>query len=384
MRPAESPWTFAGGSPVTGVHHLIIAHPSMAPALKPLVDLREEQGLSTAVVNVLGIYDAWGDGRPDPEAIRAFIAEAYATWDPRPTYLLLVGDGSFDPRGYRESSPPTLIPPYLASTDRWAGETASDNRYACVDGDDTLPDLMLGRLPVDSPTEAQAAVEKIIAYETVAAPDNWHARVLLVADDPDRGGDFIASSELVAGLIPPSFTVTRHYCSGEDPLVSDCAPGDVASLQTELMTDWNNGALLLQFTGHASWQQWAAERLIHLEDLEGLVNHERLPIVLGMTCFTSAFHRPEPTLDESLVTSASGGAVATWGATGMGVDTGHSDLAHGFYRAVFSTNVQRIGEATLAGKQHLATAGRHPDLLDTFILLGDPAMTFQRPSTTSR
>ena len=49
-----------------------------------------------------------------------------------PLYVVLVGDGSFDPRQYRADSPPTFIPPYLADVDPWAGETAADNRY--VDG----------------------------------------------------------------------------------------------------------------------------------------------------------------------------------------------------------------------------------------------------------
>jgi len=56
-----------------------------------------------------------------------------------------------------------------------------------------------------------------------------------------------------------------------------------------------------------------------------------------MTCFTGFFHHPEyPTLDESLLRLAGGGAVATWSPSGLGVDAGHDYLLEGFYRAVFT------------------------------------------------
>jgi hypothetical protein len=87
-----------------------------------------------------------------------------------------------------------------------------------------------------------------------------------------------------------------------------------------------------------------------------------------------ASQRPEPTLDEALVALPGGGAVAAWGATGLGVDTGHDRLSDGFFRAIFAEGVTTVGEATLAGKLALAASSQNLDLLDTFTLLGDPAM----------
>lgn len=363
----------------SGADLLIITHPDFTDALGPLVSLRQSQGLSTAVVSVLGIYDTWGDGRPDPEAIRAFIAEAYASWNPRPTYVLLVGNGSFDLRRYQTSSPPTFIPPYLADVDPWAGETAADNRYVCVDGDDALPDVLIGRLPVETATEAQVVVGKILAYETDPFPGGWNADVLLVADDADAAGNFATSSEThAAAHVASPFTVIRRYCTGLLPYADDCPTQERDLLRSALLSNWNQGGLLVQFTGHSSWQQWAAEWFFHLDDLDGLHNDRRWPVVVEMTCFTSTFHRPEPTLDASLVRLPEGGAVATWGPTGLGVSTGHDELNDGFFQAVFADNVDTIGQATLAGKIALAATGQDLDLLDTFTLLGDPATRFNR------
>jgi hypothetical protein len=378
VRPPEDLWGFRAAGGAIGADYLIITHPAFADALGPLIDLRRSQGLTVAVVNVLGIYDAYGDGRPDPEAIRRFIADAYANWNPRPVYVLLVGDGSFDPKQYRSESPPTYIPPYLLEVGPAGGETAADNRYACVDGDDNLPDLLLGRLPVRSADEARAIVQKIVDDETHPLPGGWNANVLLVADDPDAAGDFPAISDSAAAYVTAPFTTTRRYCAGSNSSQSDCPDTEGAAIHSAILNDWNRGTLLVQYTGHSSWQQWAAERFFHLDDLPALHNSRRLPVLVEATCFTGAFHRPEPTLDEELVTRPDAGAVAAWGPTGLGASPGHQRLAEGFFRAVFSDTVGTVGEATLAGKLNLLGAPVGSDLLDTFVLLGDPALRWNR------
>ncbi len=365
IRPAQAP------QPTGGADYMMIAPAAFIPALDDLVAMRRAQGLTVAVETVQAIYDTYGDGRPDPAAIRAYLVHAYATWTPRPTYVLLVGAGNFDPRRYRSASPPTLIPPYLANVDPWAGETAADNRYVAVDGADTLPDMLIGRLPVHTLAETYTVVAKIVQYETQPFPGGWNAAVTLVADDADGAGDFAAMSDALATTyITAPFTAQRIYFT--PPSTS------VTTTQQAVLQAFNNGTLIIQYTGHSSWQQWAGERFLHLDDLAALHNDRRWPIVLEMTCFTGAFHRPEATLDAGLVTQRDGGAAATWGATGLGLSTGHSHLAAGFWQAVFSDTVNTVGEATLAGKLSLAATGQHSDLLDTFTLLGDPALRINR------
>ncbi len=43
----------------------------------------------------------------------------------------------------------------LDEVDPWVGETATDNHYVSVSGDDILPDMYIGRFPVKTATEAQ-------------------------------------------------------------------------------------------------------------------------------------------------------------------------------------------------------------------------------------
>lgn len=364
------PYPLQTGSAFAGADYLVIAPAVFTPTLSGLLSLRNSQGLSVALEYAEAIYDAYDGGRPSPDAIRAYLAQSYANWTPRPSYVLLVGDGSFDPRQYRSQSPPTLIPPYLADVDLWAGETAADNRYVTLDGNDDLPDMLVGRLPVGTLVEARTLVDKIVRYETDPFQGAWNDTVTWVADNQDPAGDFAAESEHLAALVPTPVTPQRIYYLPPTTTLS--------SIQQGVLGRWNAGALVVQYTGHSSWQQWAEERFFHLDDLPGLNNERREPIVLGMACFTGAFQRPELTLDEEAL-KLNRGAIATWSSTGLGISTGHQALAEGFYRDIFDGTPGTLGQATLAGKLFLAAGGQHLDLLNNFGLLGDPAL---RPNLT--
>jgi hypothetical protein len=129
------------------------------------------------------------------------------------------------------------------------------------------------------------------------------------------------------------------------------------------------------YNGHSSVRQWAAERLFHRDDVVALHNASQLPVVLEMTCLTGLFDEPGgTTLDETLLREAGGGAVAVWGTTGLGVATGHQQLAQGFLASAFQRHERTIGAGTLSGKLKLVASGSSAlDLVDTFTLLGDPA-----------
>jgi hypothetical protein len=355
-----------------GADYLIITHPDFEPALASLVALRA-LSYTVAVENVQAIYDAH-DGRPDPEAIRAYIRNAFTTWSPRPAFVLLVGDGTLDPKHYLSASSDTFIPPYLADADLGGGETAADNRYV-VTADPipvpAWPDMWIGRLPVNTLAEAQTVVDKIVRYEAQPWVGDWNSRATAVTGISTTGEDFAAQSDRVmqSGL-PVSITRQRiYYYQGVS---------SKTGTQQAIRQSWNNGASLIMFTGHASWHQWDFDRLFHSDDVAGLTNGGWLPVGLEMTCFTGSFQIPNSeTLDEALVRHAGGGAVAVWGATGLGLSSGHENLADGFLSTIYQAG-QTLGDAAWAGKRSLV--GSY-DLVDTYTLLGDPAT---RLNTTVR
>ncbi len=364
--------------PPEGADYVLITHPDFADAVAPLAAHRASQGLHVVTIEVEAIYDTYGAGRTDPAVIKAFLQQAYDTWTPRPTYVLLVGDGTYDFKGHSGHDAQTFIPPYMAPVDPWWGETAADNRFVTVVGDDRLPDMLIGRLPVTSPDEATTVVDKLLHYETDPPLGEWNAHHLFVADDPDSGGDFHAEAELAYTQVTSPFIGSRFYygAGGSAHIYTD--PDE---LRSDFLSRFDRGAGMITFNGHSSWHQWAVESFLRwdrdsaINDVTSLRNRYRLPVVLGMTCFTGFFHHPAyPTMDESLLRHADGGAIAVWGSTGLGVATGHRALQTGFYRTVMDEGEMNLGSATLVGKTKLHADGIHLDLLDTFTLFGDPAM----------
>jgi hypothetical protein len=368
--------------PPSGADYIIITHPDFAQEIAPLAAHRAAQGLRVVTIDVHAIYDTFGSGRMDPEAIKTFLQHAYDAWTPpAPMYVLLVGDGSYDFKNYSGYDPQNFIPPYLARVDPWWGETASDNRLVTLAGDDSLPDLLIGRLSVNTPAEAATVVDKIIQYETNPAPGDWNSNQIFVADIPDEAGDFHAEADEAYTKVTPPFIGYRYYHSSQ-AVTQTHVYTDAQELRKRFFNKFNQGVGLAVYYGHSSWHQWSAIGLLrwnpHEEynDVITLHNQYRLPVVLGMTCFTGFFHHPNyPTLDESLLRQPGGGAIAAWGSTGLGISTGHRSLQAGFYDAMMNDQgATNLGTAALAGKTRLYATDCHLDLLDTFNLLGDPAM----------
>jgi hypothetical protein len=304
-------------------------------------------------------------------------------------YVLLVGDGSHDPRDYLtkydDNEKPLFIPPFLADVDPWMGETAADNRYVTVHGEDFLPDMIIGRLPANSLleniNELETMVSKIVQYETNLNLNPWLHQAAFVADDPDRGGSYHSLSEILIRKFPTNpFSALRLYFQTPDPnLPPEEIEAKKAEFRQKVKQVWNAGNGLVMFTGHSSIHQWAHEIFLHLDDVPSLVNGQRLPVVLEMTCFTGSFQLPTYTsLDEALLRHPGGGAIAVWGPTGLGVATGHHWLAEGFMENIYNEGISDIGSAAIAGKLNLLSVGGHLDLIDTFTMLGDPATNLER------
>ncbi len=95
--------------------HIIITHEDFLTQAAALRDHRAAQGLRAMAVDVQDVYDEFGYGLVSPIAIRDFLAYAYASWQaPAPSYVVLLGDGHYDPKNYLGYGRTSYIPPYLA------------------------------------------------------------------------------------------------------------------------------------------------------------------------------------------------------------------------------------------------------------------------------
>lgn len=361
-------------SPDNAADYIIITPSDFVTATQPLVDYHTAQGLRVVVVDIQDIYDEFGGGWLDPVAIRDFVAYAYAHWEaPAAAYVLLVGDGNYDFKDNLGRGERNYVPPYLGDVDPWMGETAADNRYVAVDGPDTQPDLHLGRLPAKTAAEVTTMVSKTLAYAADTSVDAWKGQLLFVADNPDDGGNFRDFSDAVADYYVPMPYINQKIYYGISPYTS----GSIT--RAAIVNALNSGKLMVNYVGHSAIQYWANEQLINLSAIASLTNTQALPFIMPMTCYEGYYASPSTntsnlsSVGESIVRKSGGGAIASWSPTGLGVANGHDIINKAFFQAVFYEDLITFGPATTLSKLALVGMG-HDELIDTYILFGDPAL----------
>jgi len=359
-----------GGKGRNQADYIVITHPDFRQSLQPLVEWRNSQGLEVKVVTIEEVYDAFSFGLADPAAIRDFLRYAHQHWiKPAPRYVLLVGDASFDYRDNLQAPNKNLVPTYLVQT-HFVGQTASDNWFVDLD-DDTLPDMAIGRLPVKSAAEVRIAVDKIIDYERDPTPGEWRRRVLFVADDDQP--DFEATSDdLIENNLPPDYQATRVYLS---------AFADPDESRARIIAEFNQGAAIVSYVGHAALNVWAKEAVFSSSDIASLRNGSKLPFVVTMTCLDGYFHHPQADcLAEQLLLTEGKGAVAVFAPTSESLPTDQDVLAKALFQALFAEDAPTLGEAIMRAKRSLPDGGQgYEDLIETYTLLGDPALRLVQP-----
>ncbi len=366
-------------SQANGADYIIISHADFLSAVQPLVNHRSNQ-YRVQVVDVQDLYDEFNGGVFSPDAIRSFLEYAYDQWiPPAPSYVLLVGDGHFDYKNIYGWNETNFIPPYMDDVDPWIGETATDNRYASVSGSDILPDMYIGRFPARTAAEALTMVDKTITYEQIPPSGGWNTNMTFIADNADGSGDFPAQSDLIISTyLPPGYSVDKVYYLVNYATTSTAR----AAVQSAI----NAGRLILHYDGHGSTQQWAVEGLLKVSDIPSLSNGNKLPFFLPMTCGEGYFVWPSPagkdhsSLGESIVRYSGGGAIASWSPTGYGITSGHAILDDSLFKNLFIKHQTQLGFLTTQAKYDLyAKSADFTDMIETYLLFGDPALKLQKP-----
>ncbi|MGQ9600229.1 MAG: C25 family cysteine peptidase [Anaerolineae bacterium] len=372
--------------PSNGADYLLLSPAEFMAAAQELADYRASQGLRAMIVDLQDVYDEFGYGLSAPEAIRGFLAYAFQNWQPpAPTYALFMGDGHYDPKNYLNTGTVNYFPVYLAAVDPWMNETSADNRYGCVQGEDRWPDLIVGRFPVNSPEQAQTMVDKAIEYEQTMGGQDWNGRLTFVADiqpDPKNAGSFHdLSDNVIYNYVPPFYDVSRIYLLNPSTPLPSATCNTGAECKQQLLDRINAGTLLVNYIGHAAQTMWSGSKILDLAAISSMTNADRFPIMLPMTCLEGYFIWPyagTECLGEAMVRATGRGSVASWSPAGLGVAHGHDQLNKGFLQAVLSDGIRELGPATYVGKFRLYQFGFNLDQIDTYHILGDPALRINR------
>ena len=350
-------------APDAGADYVVIGSQDLLQPLLPLLEWRATQGLKVISISLDAVYDQFNDGMPEPEAIRALMTYAASLWHPYPRYLLLVGDASYDPRGYISTPEVNRLPVFFVQTN-FGGETASDALFGDVNGDQRI-DLAVGRIPAQYADQVRIIVEKTLLYEQSSTVEDWRTKVLAIADGQETGFKDDAQKFLEGVTAPYQGRLYAPEAGVRD------APEKIKSY-------FDEGYGLIAYFGHGSINMWGKDRIFMAEDVSSLSNPARLPVVINMTCLTGFFiHAKVSSLMETLLFYDQGGAVAMLAPTSLTLPSSQSYLSQAFIDTMMQNPTATVGEVFLLAQGKVPAGDADvQEVLLTFMLFGDPALRF--------
>ncbi|SHM25672.1 Por secretion system C-terminal sorting domain-containing protein [Chitinophaga jiangningensis] len=371
---------------------LIVTVPALQPAAQRLANWHQQQGLETKVITMDQVYNEFSAGTPDPTALRNFLKMQYDKGR-APEYLLLFGAASYDYRN-RIKNNTNLVPSWqsTASLDPVASYVSDDYYGLLRDSDDINRtdirnelQVAIGRIPARNATEAAMAVDKIIAYRDKAVRGDWRNRLVFIADDEDNNlhlEDAEALTSIVSSQYP-QFNVSKIYLDAYQRL-SGSTGATYPDAVDQLIKRINQGALIVNYSGHGSNTRLAEENIIDGNNAATWKNEDRLPLLLTATCDFAPFDNPAVfSLGQSILLQRRTGAIALMTTTRAVFAASNKEMNINYINAALSRNAdgswKSLGQASKAAKN--LTYATSIDIINNrkFQLLGDPALTLAFP-----
>ncbi|MDD3051931.1 MAG: C25 family cysteine peptidase, partial [Candidatus Cloacimonetes bacterium] len=287
--------------------------------------------------------------------IREYIQELYNNDENPPDYVCLVGDteDSFGIPTYYE---------YYSST-----SVHGDHPYTLLAGDDIFPEVMIGRLPINSVTELAVIVNKIISYETNPPIDSdWFDRIVLVGDPSDSGTSTISTMNYIANIYEEYNPESQLNEIFDYPFPSQMTNGV------------NQGASAFYYRGFYGVSGWSNS------DINALQNGLKLPFFTLITCHTGQFaYQPRSIIETILL---AGTPISPNGGIGA---VGSSSATHTTFNnlmtATIAYHLYKEGGSSMAGalnRAKLALYENFPNNPSQYVdwytigknLMGDPSL----------
>jgi hypothetical protein len=389
---------------------LIVSHKDFLVQAQRLSDLHQTEGLSVHVVSTEQIFNEFSSGMLDPTAIRLFAKmffdRANGDSSKMPKYLLLFGDGTFDPKN-RVSNNNNFVPTYqMTNGENHISALVTDDYYGMLDNGEgispvDLLDIGVGRLLISDLTTAKQQVDKIEHYmkngsdlfpgasgSSCSVPGqqktfgDWRLNYVQIADD-EEGGYFI--NEDTEDQF--QYVRTNHPEMNCDKLYLDAfnqvstAGGQRYPDVQEAITNWvQRGALVMNYVGHGGEVGLAEERVVTVPQIQLWNNINKLNLFVSATCEFTKYDDPSRvSAGEWVSLNPQGGAIALMTTTrsvffGVNTITGQR-----FFETVFTRdgNMQPLTFGEIVRKTKNAAGAS--DNKRSFTLIGDPALRIALP-----
>ncbi len=398
--------------------YIVITSEELLSQALELAEYRSTQGLIPLVVTQSQIFNEFSGGLKDPSALRDYVKyiydEALSNGELLPKYLLLFGDTSYDPKGIIKNGLTNHVITYESKESvHRTGTFGTDDYFAYLDdnegnfgnggtSDSFLMDIGIGRIPVQTSSEARAYISKLKTYENPKNKGAWQSLVTFAADDdfpkPLENKDLHTfNADLSAEMMnvnEPGIRIKKIY-EFSYPIEINGTGRQIPEATKDLMSTINNGTLVLSYLGHGNEQTLTDEELFTSDYITDFTNKDKLCVLITATC---QFGRYDDTGAQSgaekFVLATNGGAIASFTTTRVvytgsliGTNTNFA-LSIALSQKMSERNPdgtpKRLGDIAMQTKNTILAGfnSRIGASLNNkkFVLLGDPASVFQLPS----
>jgi len=358
---------------------------------------------SVTVVTPEQVFNEFSSGTPDATAIRRFMKMFYdrsISQADAPKFLLLFGAGSYDNRRLTDVWKKTPTDNYILTYQ--SQNSININSYVMDDYFGFLTDnsgggnssnysdeimLGIGRFPVQTVSQAKAAVDKEIAYMENQTTGIWKNNLCFLADDGSNLDDYslihtIQSNTLADTLERryPELLINKLFFDAYKKATvggRTTYPDIEAGLQRQL----KEGTMILNYTGHGNKSSLSDEQVITSADIRQST-YPYLPLWITATCDFTPFDIFETSAGEEVFLNPRSGGIALFTTTRVAFSDPNFRINELLLENLFKRDNGRrltLGEVIRATKQAYKQESRL-----RFTLIGDPALTLSFPSNQIR
>lgn len=232
---------------------LTIYHDPWLENIEPFIEHKNFIGINTTAVAVSTIGN-------ESDLIKSYIQNIYDTTDL--AFVLLVGDAE------------QVVPPTTKK-----GE-AIDPTYSLLAGDDSYPDIIIGRFSAETSDQVETQVLRTIEYETTQATiKDWFKKGTGIGSEEGTGDDGEYDWEHIDYI--------RDDLLGYGYTEVDQIYGIEASA-AEVTESLNAGRGIINYCGHGWSGGWATTGF-STTNVDALVNDNMLPFIFSIACVNGEF-----------------------------------------------------------------------------------------------
>ena len=240
---------------------LIICPENFMEAMQPYEDWKIRNGYNTEMVTVAAAGN-------NATAIKTYITNYYN--EHNLAFVIIVGDNAQFPT-------PTV------------SGNKSDNYFTEIAGNDSYPDIILGKISAENVAQVETQVQRFIEYEQNPPETSHFTSFMGIASSQGPGDNNEYDYQHIRNIDNKlqNYTYTSGYELFEGSQGGlDASGNPTASMVTNGV---NNGVGIICYCGHGDVQEWVTTGFNN-NNVNNLTNVGKLPFIFSVACVNGEYH----------------------------------------------------------------------------------------------